>query len=271
MSKLQWNVLSTFGLRNLGWAATSISRTYRDTVCYYSVRYYPAVKGHVALTIDDGLCRQGADKSLAEDVRRLLQEHGATATFFICSDYLVGLGDAARAFLEDGHELGNHCPKDREYASLKPADFEAALLSTSQAIEGVPCSGGAQGKAPSWFRAPQANLTASMLEAVKRHGMRHALGDCYCDDWAIEDPEYISRTLLGQADHGSIIVLHMPELGFREHCFRALQLLLEGLSQRGLRCVTLSALDELAHPRDGDVAGSGMEEAVPEVPVANAS
>ena len=22
---------------------------------------------------------------------------------------------------------------------------------------------------------------------VSKHGMQHALGDCYCDDWAIED------------------------------------------------------------------------------------
>lgn len=245
--KSMWTILSKLGLRNLSYAATSLSRTYRDTVCYYSSKRHPSVKGHVALTIDDGFCRNGPEKSMAEDVRSLLQTYGATATFFICSDYLEGLDDVARAYLQDGHEFANHCPKDREYASLSPADFEAALLSTSRAIEKVPCPGSSQGKPPCWFRAPQANLTASMMETVKRHGMRHALGDCYCDDWAIEDPEYISRTLLGQVDHGSIIVLHFPERGFREHCFRALELLLHGLSQRGLSCVTLSALDELAH------------------------
>ena len=26
-----------------------------------------------------------------------------------------------------------------------------------------------------------------MHGAVSKHGMHHALGDCYCDDWAVED------------------------------------------------------------------------------------
>ena len=29
--------------------------------------------------------------------------------------------------------------------------------------------------------------SGSMHGCVSKYGMQHALGDCYCDDWAIED------------------------------------------------------------------------------------
>ena len=48
-----------------------------------------------------------------------------------------------------------------------------------------------------------------------------------------------------QVTSGSIIVLHMPEKGFREHTLKEMELLLEGLKKRGLRSVTLTRLAEL--------------------------
>lgn len=238
--RVQWNLLSTVGLRRIGWVVKSVFSQYGDTVCYYAVAEHPRVRGHVALTIDDGLCRQAHDRSLVAEVRELLKQHKATATFFVCSDYLVGLEDAARGLLEDGNELANHCPEDREYASMPPGEFEEALLRTTQAIEAIP------GGTARWFRAPQARLTTTMRAAVVRSGLRHALGDCYCDDWAIENPWYIASTIAAQADHGSVVVLHMPERGFREHCLEALKLVLENLSAEGYTCVSLSKLDELS-------------------------
>jgi len=175
-----------------------------------------------------------------KDIRALLKKHRASATFFVCSDYLDGVEDEARALLEDGCELGNHCPKDREYASFEPEEFEEALVRTNDALTAI------QGKRPKWFRAPQGRYTGSMRECVIKHEMRHALADSFTGDWEIPDPNYIANSLLYQASHGSIIVIHTPERGFREHCLEALKLVLEGLEQRGFRVLTLTQLDELA-------------------------
>ena len=73
-------------------------------------------------------------------------------------------------------------------------------------------------------------------------GLRHALGDTYCDDWAVQDPEWIASTMLSQVSDGSVIIVHMPEKGFRPHLLRSLELLLDGLSARGYECATLSEL-----------------------------
>ena len=71
---------------------------------------------------------------------------------------------------------------------------------------------------------------------------RHALGDAYCDDWAVPDPEWIASTMLSQVSNGSVLIVHMPERGFRPHLLRSLELLLDGLSARGYECATLSEL-----------------------------
>jgi peptidoglycan/xylan/chitin deacetylase (PgdA/CDA1 family) len=201
------------------------------------------------LTIDDGICRQAEpERSMVGEVRELLLRHQAAATFMLCSDYVRGREGDAKKLLEDGHEFGNHCPKDREYASLSPEDFETELRQTSRELEALlPPGDGAKVR---WFRAPQAKYTFSMHEAVKRNGMRHALADCYCDDFMNKDPSWVASTLLRQCSSGSIIIVHMPERGHWEHTFEALRLLLEGLDARGLRCVTLSKLAELAGPDD---------------------
>ncbi|CAK9036945.1 Uncharacterized 30.6 kDa protein in fumA 3'region (ORF2) [Durusdinium trenchii] len=171
--------------------------------------------GHVALTIDDGLCRSGAGRSMVTEVRELLKEHGAQATFFLCSDYVEDLEAEAKQLLEDGHEFANHCPKDGvDYYNMPPVEFETELLKTSSKIQEL------TGANPYWFRAPQGKYSGQMHGYVSKHGMQHALGDCYCDDWAIEDSQWVAGTMLQQARGGSVMIVHMPEKGFREHIFK---------------------------------------------------
>jgi len=230
-----WKVASAVGVRRLVTASSQLLAAYADTLCFVDEREHPGVHGLVALTIDDGLCRQGPEHSLVPEVRALLKEHGAHATFFVCSEYLSGLG--AEGLLSDGNELGNHMTHDSHKWARGPIeDFETDLLRCGEAIREL------QPQGTKWFRAPGGKLTAAMGEVLDKHGLRHALGDCYCDDWAIEDSGFVARTLVGQAHSGSVVILHMPERGLREHCLVALRGLLEGLRAKGLRCVTLSAL-----------------------------
>ncbi|CAJ1341604.1 unnamed protein product [Effrenium voratum] len=211
---------------------------------------FPAVEGKVALTVDDGLCRSGTDRSMIREVRQLLKDHNAKATFFLCTNYVEGFETEARHLLDDGHEFANHCPSDGvDYYGMNPPEFEEELLRSCRVIQEM------TGAPPRWFRAPQGKYSGKMHGYVSKHGMQHALGDCYCDDWAIEDSDWVASTLLSQVRGGSVIILHMPERGFREHIFRAMELLLQGLEQRGLEVTTLSQLAEgRAPPRAGAAA-----------------
>jgi len=98
-----------------------------------------------------------------------------------------------------------------------------------------------------WFRAPSSMTSSTMNAVLEDLGYTPVLSDCFANDTNIADPEFIAATLLEQAMHGSIIVIHMPERGFREYNIGAMRILLDGLTQRGLQAVTLSALHRAAH------------------------
>ena len=236
-TKLLWSTLTLLGRERI---LRLLPKPYRDTIFYFQ-----GVDDCVALTIDDGLVRHGAQASLVEEVRELLATHNARCTFFVCSKYLVGAAEQAAALVADGHELGNHLEEDLNmvYPKLPRDDFSAALRRTTDAIEAVP------GAMVRWFRAPQGYLTESMRAAVADQGLKHALGDAYCDDWALaHNAPFAARTMLKQARPGSILIMHMPEKGFREHTFRVLERVLAGLKDRGLRCVTLSEMSAMVAP-----------------------
>lgn len=241
--KALWSTLTAIGPRRV---TRFIARfpAYSDTAFYYD-----GVAGHVALTIDDGLARGGAGTSLVAELQQLLARHDARATFFVCAEYLRGVESEAAALVAAGHELANHLGEDRQghYPRLPEAAFEAELRRASAAIEAI------DGAAPCrWFRAPQGLYTRSMARVVRRAGMAHALGDVYCDDWALSrNASWAARTMLRQARPGSIVITHMPEVGFRRHTLESLSLLLDGLSARGLKVVTLTTLRRLADERRG--------------------
>lgn len=247
-SRCLWGGTSWLGLHPLTW----LGLRYRDTIFRFPKAQHPAVAGCVALTIDDGFCRQSPDCCLAEDVRTLLQAHGARATFMVCSDYLRGFEAEARRLLADGCELGNHCAADGVDYSAQPLhEIHPVVETTTREIEAALAAPGHV----RWFRAPQGLYSAAMRATVHKLGLRHALADCYCDDFMHDDPKWVAATLLRQARAGSIVLLHMPERGRCEHNLGALRLLLAGLEARGLRAVTLSELAALAEGGGGGGAG----------------
>jgi peptidoglycan/xylan/chitin deacetylase (PgdA/CDA1 family) len=208
------------------------------TLCYYDVRSHPGVRGLVALTIDDAFCRQSPEEhSLVEPLRQLMAKHAAKATFFLTLRYSEG---AAREreitrVVADGHELANHGEEDREYDEDDEASFARALDATADFISRM-------GPPSRWFRAPSASLSATMEGVLAQRGMAHAIGDCFANDPHIPSPRFISWCMCRRATHGSVLILHMPERGFREWELVAVERVLQALQRRGLRSVTLSEL-----------------------------
>lgn len=220
---------------------TWLRPVYRDT--WFHFKQYPGVAGHVALTIDDGLCAEAKQgNSLAAEVLELLREHEARATFFLVLGHVRGLDHELRRLVAEGHELANHGVQDRSMAQLSEEDFERELATMNNALrEFLP-----EGQRLRWFRAPQGKYSGAMQRVLERQGMNHLLADCYCDDWAIEDAAWIASTLLQQAQEGSVIIIHMPSRQKWPWLLEALTLLLRGLRERGLRPVTVTRLAQLA-------------------------
>ena len=63
----------------------------------------------------------------------------------------------------------------------------------------------------------------------------------------VEDGPWLAHSLNKQITSGSIAIIHMPERGFREYCYEALDLLLNELvTVRNFKCVTVSQLQQIS-------------------------
>jgi|TARA_B100001964_G_C14087765_1_gene533369 hypothetical protein len=85
-----------------------------------------------------------------------------------------------------------------------------------------------------------------MKRVLERHGLTNAMMDCYAHDPFVPDPQFLAQFMAEQATDGSILLIHMPERGFREWNLEALGLLLAAIAQKGLEPITLSELAERA-------------------------
>jgi peptidoglycan/xylan/chitin deacetylase (PgdA/CDA1 family) len=215
---------------------------------FYDVTKHPGVKGMCAITIDDCFCRQDdPSKSLMRPLRDLFNKAGHKVTFFTTLVYAQGewREKHIKDFLKEGHELGNHCKLDEEYHERPIAEFEADLDETNAFIKKL------SGSNATFFRAPSGKISMEMSGALKKRGMKHVMLDSYANDPHIPHAQFIADCMLRSATDGSVLIIHMPEKGFREWTFTAMKLLLEGLKKKNLRSVTLTELSKAAGEGNG--------------------
>merc|ERR1719327_1610336 len=144
-----------------------------------------------------------------------------------------------REILRHGHELGNHGWADKPHDRYGERVFGKLLLEAEQVCDRLREGVGSPAPLIRWFRAPHAKLSGTMGRVLQRHGYRHVLGDAYANDPWIEDHDFIIEQTLANVADGSIIVIHMPEHGFRKYTYFALLGILEGLRRRNIRVVSL--------------------------------
>ncbi|CAE7680469.1 nodB [Symbiodinium sp. CCMP2456] len=200
------------------------SRVSADSLCYFDVEKHPGVRGYVALTIDDAPCRLGPKNSMLPEIRKLLKEHQAQATFLLLGQFVPQYEEELLALLREGHELGNHGLVDKSYGASSPKEFEDAVEECTKRITDLQRRAG----------------------IVEQKALRILMCDTYACCPVIQDGDFIGRFLGKQAEHGSIMLIHMPEHGFREWCLLGLQTLLKQLKERNMKVVTAGKLAELA-------------------------
>jgi peptidoglycan/xylan/chitin deacetylase (PgdA/CDA1 family) len=227
------------------------SEPYRyQSLCFFNADRYPAVRKHVALTIDDAPCRFGPSSSELPRVLELLQRHGAKATFMMVGGWCTDQHTTdIVSLLRDGHELGNHGMLDRPYHQDSKSEFGAAVDECSEKICSLQRSAGVPERVR-WFRAPHGKYTKAMADELETRGLTNVMCDTYASCPIVQDGEFIGRHLTERTQDGSIILIHMPEKGVREWCLVGLTRLLQGLEERNFKVVTVGELARLAEISD---------------------
>jgi peptidoglycan/xylan/chitin deacetylase (PgdA/CDA1 family) len=193
--------------------------------CLYRV---PTKSLAVALTIDDGPDSVSTPLILAE-----LRRESARATFFLIAGRVAGQESTVSALARDGNELGNHFTRDRASIGLTPGEFENDLLRAHRVLAGF--------GPVTWARPGSGWYSGHMMDTMRRHGYRCALGSVYPFDVAIPWPSFTARYLLRNVRPGAVLVLHDGgERGIRTAA--VLRKVLPELRRRGYRVVTLTEL-----------------------------
>lgn len=201
----------------------------------------------VAITIDDAPCRfRCRENSFMTRILELLKQYNAKATFMVVESFVKGHEEDLVRALREGHELANHGIFDASFKGVSPTEFEKAVDQCNATINSLQKQAGIVATSVPFFRAPHAYYTQEMETILHSKGMRNVMCDSYASCPIVQDSDKIADILLKQAQPGSILLIHMPEKGFRDWTLPAVEKVLQGLQQRNMQMVTLSELEDMS-------------------------
>ena len=157
--------------------------------------------GVVALTLDDG-----PHVETTAGVLDLLAEHAVPATFCLVGENVRQPGAAAlvRRMVAEDHVLANHAMTYADLGGWPPAEIEADLRATTQAIR---AAAGDPGVPVPFFRAPNGSWGVSAAVAqglgMRPLGVVHTI-----NDWCTQDVETLVANLHAALTPGELLLAH---------------------------------------------------------------
>jgi peptidoglycan-N-acetylglucosamine deacetylase len=198
------------------------------------------VDGVVALTFDDGPSRWTGE------MLDLLAAHDGHATFFALG-CLAAEDDGKqtlRRVIEAGSEIGNHTFTHPSLPTIGDEAIHDELGRAGSAIED------ATGTAPRYWRPPYFHVDDRVRNAAESFGLREVGCSMMPWDWEWE-AERSASFVIEKLQRGSIVCMHdgrPPDepadlsAPTREASVAAVGIILDAMSARGLRSVTISEL-----------------------------
>jgi poly-beta-1,6 N-acetyl-D-glucosamine synthase len=211
----------------------------------------------IALTIDDGPA-----EPYTSQVLDVLKKYNVKATFFLIGQNAERYPRLVRRIWDEGHEIGNHSYTHPNIGLVSETEAELQLTATQRVFQSI------LHRSTLLFRPPyNADAEPTSMMEVKpindASKMNYIVVGEYIDplDWNVENrraEQMLDAVLLQlETEKGSAILLHDGG-GNRSETVRLIPMLIEQLSKRGYRFVTVSELinatrDEVNPPiRDTD-------------------
>lgn len=202
-----------------GWRVSVVSAAGRSADYRLSVEVRTP-RPVVHLTFDDG-----PHPVHTPEVLELLGRYNAKATFFVVGYLVQRYPELVQRIVDEGHILANHTWSHENLTKLSRKAFDRTIARTQEVLGG---------RASACLRPPYAAITAANREWAAAHGLDVILWDVSGADWLDFTDEQIAGRVLRGAFDGSIVMLHDGG-GDRSRTVRALEMILEGLSERGMR------------------------------------
>lgn len=194
----------------------------------------------VALTFDDGPRPVYTDR-----VIDLLEAHDAKGTFFVTGGEASDSPESLRALVAAGEEIGNHTWSHRRLLALSQQTIAEEIERTDAVIRDAGYSGAIV------VRPPNGKRLLAAPWYLWRHGRTTVTWSLAPDSLPniADDADAMVAYVLGHVRPGDIILMHVMHEN-RSASRAALPRLLEALTARGYRFVTVSELLRLRDEQD---------------------
>ena len=203
---------------------------------YPTINHGPRARPRVALTFDDG-----PDAEVTPRVLDALGRFGARATFFVIGRNLERNLPVARRVVAEGHELGNHSWTHSYFQNFYTAASHAQDIARNSALIRELTGTATE----PLFRPPVGLKSPSLARAAHAQQLRVVAWSVHTRDTFSRDAASTAARALNRIQGGDIVLLHDGhdrEGRHRRVAAEALPLILTGLRERGLECVTVSEL-----------------------------
>lgn len=184
----------------------------------------------VALTFDD------APTLFTDNVLAILAQDNIKTTMFAIGSQIEKYPEVAKKIVEQGHDLANHSYSHQRMFFISPAFVETEITKTDQLIRAAGFAGEIT------FRPPYGKKLVFLPWYLAQHNVETIMCDVEPDTYYSGDAEKITQNVLDSVKPGSIIVMH-PFC--EKECAAdrdALPKIIEGLSAKGYKFVTINQL-----------------------------
>lgn len=163
---------------------------------------------------------------------QILQQHDATATFFVVGDWCEKYPEALKKISDAGHEIGNHSDTHPDMTKLSDDQIREELKGASQKIQTI------TGKTPTLFRAPSGAYNDAVINTAEKLGYTCIQWNVDSIDWKGPTAEQIQERVLQKLKPGSITLFHLG----KQNSLDALDGILTQAQEQGYSFVPVSQL-----------------------------
>ncbi len=190
----------------------------------------------VAITFDDG-----PHPIFTPQILDILAKYNAKATFFVVGNKIEIYPDILQRIKKEGHEIANHTNKHIYNKNISSSTLTSELEKTDEIIQRI------TGDKPTLYRPVGGLYNDSIINTAIENGKLVILWSWHQDpeDWKRPPANKISRHITKGVQPGNIILLHDwigSGVNRTSQTVKALESIMEFLSQNGYECVTVSEL-----------------------------
>lgn len=211
-----------------------MSAFYPASVMSYPGAIYncPTKQKVVALTFDDGPM-----PVYTIQILDILDKYHAKATFFMIGERMKEYPGLVREVAARGHVIENHTfthPGDLRKVDNKRVEWE--LRASSNLCEHL------TGQRPYLFRPPRGILNNILIRTIRGSGYDIIIWSICADNHAAPTAAMMAQRVVKQIQPGQIILLHDGRIPGRKLDVEATRLILDDLSKKGYKFVTVPEL-----------------------------